>query len=322
MTSTSYLKILIIGKKNGILHWYEDILAASPSDTSSFAMNSFGLVGRLAKHWPGVGSRKLQHLTSLSLCDVINTKKPSLILIIDRFYLSPEVNAVIAKSGAKVAQWVGDKFDSRLALNSSVDEFFFTDTGLVKDAISMGLNCHYLPLATHLPDVKLMPWLQRTSKILFIGAPSESRITLLEQVKHPMLIIGPNWPNFHNPMAHVIRKRISIHETRAFYAKHRFVLNKINNNNLVCGLPARCFDATAYGSCLITDAVADLPLNFSEPEEAITYSSIDQLNTTISELINNSTLANKISLAGHNRTLKDHLFKHRLSNIINKLINH
>jgi len=322
MKYSSQKKVLVIGKKNGILHWHEDVISCLPIDTrSSFSLNSFSLKGRLTKHLLGGDSSHHQDMMAKALRESINIEKPSIIYIIDRFYLSAKVNAAIANSGAKVAQWVGDKFDHRLALNNSVDSFFFTDTGLVKAALDMQLNCHYLPLAAHRPCIKLLPWEQRRTELLFVGAPSPSRIQLLEQINYPTLVIGPKWPQLRNSNLNISRKRISLYETRTLYSKHKFVLNHINNNNLVCGLPSRCFDATAHGACLLTDAVADLSLNFTESKEVVTYSQIDQLNSTIENLLQTPNRAEQIALAGQTRTLNEHLLEHRIYQMNKKLNN-
>jgi len=230
--------ILIIGKRNGILHWFEDVLAELPASTPHFAINDFGLTGRLLKHWSGPDSTRYQKAVAAALATTLASARPSHVFVVDRFYLSAEVNAVLAQCGARTAQWAGDRFDERLAQNTGIQDFFFTDTGLLQSGLDMGLSSHYLPLAAHKPTVALLPWQQRTSELLFVGAPSPSRIALLEGIRHPVRVIGPKWPALRNPQVTTLNKRLSLHQVRQLYARHRFVLNQINSGNLVCGLPA------------------------------------------------------------------------------------
>ena len=180
----------------------------------------------------------------------------------------------------------------------------------------MRLSSHYLPLAAQIPQITLLPWQQRTSELLFVGAPSLSRIALLEGIRHPVRVIGPKWPKLSNPKVTTFNKRLSLQSVRTLYAQHRFVLNQINSVNLVCGLPARCFDATAHGACLITDAVADLELNFKPGDEALIYRNIEQLNEHLQTVTNKPYLAQAIALAGQKRSLNEHLFGHRLAQML------
>ncbi|MES3040234.1 MAG: glycosyltransferase [Pseudomonadota bacterium] len=310
---------LIIGKRNGILHWFEDVLAELPTSTQHFAINDFGLTGRILKHWSGADSARYQKCVAAALATTLASARPSHVFVVDRFYLSAEVNAVLAQCGARTAQWAGDRFDERLAQNTGIQDFFFTDTGLLQAGLDMGLSSHYLPLAAHKPTVALLPWQQRTSELLFVGAPSPSRIALLEGIRHPVRVIGPKWPALRNPQVTTLNKRLSLHEVRQLYARHRFVLNQINSGNLVCGLPARCFDATAHGACLITDEVIDLALNFKPGLEVLVYSHVEQLNEHLQAAINAPELAETIALAGQERSLNEHLFSHRLAQMLSTI---
>lgn len=309
-TALNPTTLMVVGKEGGILHWFEDVLAALPGDAPRFALNKFGLTGRLLKHMQGADSPRYQRRLADALAARIAQTRPDRILVTDLFYLSREVNDVLRQSGALTLQWVGDRFDERLAGNVGIGHFFFTDTGLVRDGVALGLDSHYLPLATHRPTVPLLPWEQRATELLMVGAPSPSRITLLETLRHPALVIGPKWPVLQNPQVRVVRKRLSLEEVRALYGRHRFVLNQMNAGNLVCGLPARCFDATAHGACLLTDAVADLPLNFAPGREVLVYAGAEELDALLRGA---GEVGEEVALAGQQRSLEGHLFRHRLA---------
>lgn len=307
---------MVVGKEGGILHWFEDVLAALPSEAPRFSLNKFGMTGRLLKHTLGADSPHYQKRLADALSARIAHARPDRILVTDLFYLSREVNDVLRQSGATTLQWVGDRFDERLAGNFGIGRLFFTDTGLVKDGMALGLDSHYLPLATHQPVVPLLPWEQRSPELLMVGAPSPSRIALLETLRHPALVMGPKWPVLQNPRVRVVRKRLSLQEVRTLYGRHRFVLNQMNAGNLVCGLPARCFDATAHGACLLTDSVADLPLNFAAGKEVLVYAQAEELDALLG---NTGNASEQVALAGQRRSLEQHLFAHRLASMTNTL---
>lgn len=319
MHYTDQRRTMVIGKHNGILHWFEDTLKALPKNTSNFAFNSFGLLGRIYKHVLGTESLHYQNATANALERSITKERPTHIIVVDRFYLSPDVNRVLANSNAHTAQWIGDRFDSRLKSHSGIQNFFFTDTGLLMAGEQMGLKSHYLPLATQPAQEALLPWEDRATELLFVGAPSAERIEILKKIRHSIRVIGPKWPHIDNPNVSLARHRLSLAEVRQLYASHRFVLNQINAGNLVCGLPARCFDATERGACLITDAVQDLPLNFNIDHEVLTYTSIETLNELLHSLKSHPEAAQRIAMAGQLRCNQQHHFQHRVRSLLQTL---
>lgn len=306
-------RILIIGKSDGILNWFEDVVYSAPNSASSFSMNRAGLNTRILKFSLGSESTAYNKAIATSARKAIIEARPSHIIIIDCFYLSKEINNDIKKSGALVHQWIGDFFDERLANNTSVHRFYFTDSYLVEIAKSRRLNAFYLPLGTTKIDEAPLDWSQRKNEILFVGAPNMARIKVLQEINHPTIVIGPKWPTIHNAHIRILNKRISLSSVKDLYMQHRFVLNIINSDNIFCGLPARCFDATASGCCLITDDVADLRKNFDVGREVAIYSDSKSLNQQILNLTANLDYAKKIADAGKARTAKNHLLKHRLS---------
>ncbi|REH40382.1 spore maturation protein CgeB [Paraperlucidibaca baekdonensis] len=305
-------RLMIIGKRGGILHWYEDVLSAAGPNAYGFALNHSTLITRALKGIFGVHSGIYKQRVARELSAALTYFSPTHILLIDLFYLRPEINALIASSGAKTAQWIGDKFDEKLADNSSIQRFYFTDSALVKQGISLGLASSYLALATNPPSDALPSWESRSDQLLFVAAPSDNRIKMLEKINYPTLVIGPKWPDIKNPAIQIRRKRLSLKAVRALYSQHKFVLNQINSKNIISGLPSRCFDVTAYGACLITDKVADLELNFAKNHEVLVYTS----SSEISGLIKSNSECRLIAEHGQKRAQTDHTYAKRARSIL------
>lgn len=305
-------RLLIIGKQNGILHWYEDVLNAAGNDAAGFSLTHHNVLARLAGHVLGKNHPRVRRLVRDGLASAIRRHQPELILIVDLFYLEPAINQLLLDSGIPTAQWIGDKFEDRLTKNTAVKRFYFTDTGLIPLAERIGLSGHYLPLAANPPTHPLPAWETRRDEILFIGAPSPERIKLIEKIEHPILVIGPGWPMLDNPKAKIIQQRVSIRKTRRLYARHKFVLNIMNENNVINGLPQRCFDATIHGACLLLNATPDTSLNFREGEDVFIFRSPSE--------IEHLTLANDkaeaIAEQGRKKSVVAHTFTSRVKQII------
>lgn len=305
-------RILVIGKRGGILHWYEDVLTAAGPDASGFTLNHHNFASRMAGHLLGKQDARVRKLVHDGLAATLARLQPELVLIVDLFYLEPPVNALLQSCGATVVQWIGDRFEDRLARNTAVQHFYWTDTGLLEPARRLGLpEGRYLPLAANLPEAPLPAWNERREDILFIGAPSANRIALLEQLDHPVRVIGPGWPAFRNPKITVTPRRMAVMKARELYRQHKFVLNIINRDNIISGLPSRCFDATAHGACLLTDNVTDLARNFEPGREVLAYDDAGQLAGLMRTLADADLGA--IAEAGQQRTAREHRFADRLA---------
>ncbi len=308
--------LLILGKRGGILNWYEDVLASAGDQAAGLPMNHATWKLRLIKNTLGPQSLQYQAMAARQLRHVIAQRKPTHILLVDLFYLQsrPELNDLLIGSGAKTAQWVGDQFDSKLVDNHGISDFFFTDTALAQRGESLGLRSHYLPLATT-PERVSVPWEERSNELIFVGAPSENRIKLLEHIDYPTRVIGPNWPKLNNTSIQVSRQRLTLADVRKLYLQHKFVLNTINSSNITNGLPSRCFDVTGHGACLITDDVADLHLNLEPNKECLVIPSGSGGQVVAELLTRAQNTAQSIAHAGQSRTLREHTWGNRWDSI-------
>lgn len=77
----------------------------------------------------------------------------------------------------------------------------------------------------------------------------------------------------------------------------------------------RLFESTGMGSCLVTDWKSNLK-NFFEPDyEVVTFRSAEEAGEKIKYLMNHEAEREKIARRGQQRTLRDHLYRDRVTEV-------
>ena len=322
------MKVLIIGKRGGILQWYEHLLDAGKGmpdvEIKGFALNHNNLLERFSKKVIGQFSSDYRDaITAKALATVMQSFQPHLVVVADMFYFSKKVVDVFYthKPRCHYVHWIGDFFKKDILTSKEIfDHYYFTDTALVEQAKSMGLvNSSYLPLAYN-PSVfypakhKKM----RSKELLFIGAWSANREALIEKIEVPMLIIGKGWDKHSHPAHRVISKNIPLVEVVQLYQTHSFVLNIINSNNIKNGLNMRCFEAPACQALLITDQVADLHLCYQEGKEVFVYQSAQDISEFLTSVEDehDDEPHKEIIAQGYRKVVSSHTYRMRLKKIM------
>ncbi|MFP5441217.1 MAG: glycosyltransferase [Gammaproteobacteria bacterium] len=316
------MKVLVVGKRNSILQWYEHVLAADvPGVTlTGFALNHRNEIEHLGNYIDKV-------FRGLTFWDTANRRlmkfladyRPEMVVIADRFYLAGGVDETLAALGVPVCQWVGDRFEDRLFANRCVTHFFYTDSGLLAEAQRMGdARGHYLPLAVDPARFAVArPWAQRSPEPLFIGAWSENREAQLSGVRVPLAVYGKGWDRMRGTPHRIHARNISLARVAALYGAHKLVLNVINSNNIVSGLNMRCFEAPAAGACLVTDRVADLPHCYEAGREVAVYDGAQELNEVLASLQHDDQRAAGMAAQGRQRCLAEHTYARRIAAMVN-----
>lgn len=313
----SAVNVLVVGKRNSILQWYEHVLAA---DVPGVSLTGFALNYRNeAEHLGNYIDKVFRGLTfwdtaNRRLCRFLANCRPQMVVIADRFYLAGGVDETLASLGVPVCQWVGDRFEQRLFANRSVTHFFYTDSGLLAEAGRMGdTRGHYLPLAVDpVRFAVARPWAQRNPEPLFIGAWSENREAQLSRVRVPLAVYGKGWDRMRGTPHRIHARNISLARVAALYGAHKFVLNVINSNNIVSGLNMRCFEAPAAGACLVTDRVADLRCCYEPGLDVAVYDGEQELDDVLVQLQRDDDRAAAIAAQGRLRCLAEHTYARRL----------
>lgn len=306
-------KILVIGKRGGILQWYENILAVdhqSPDyDIQGFALNHNNTTERFLKN---IIPNKDAYTANL-LKKKLRSFQPDLILIADLFYFNDHLLNVLANTTCKKAHWIGDFFDERLLKSQDmIDLYCFTDSSFLEDAKKLGLNkTTYLPLAYN-PDIFFNHTQQKDHRLLFVGAWSFDRQQLIEQIPLPITVYGKGWDKLTKANSIIHPHNISLAEVAALYREHTYVLNIINKKNIRQGMNMRCFEAPACGCILVSEYVKDLEFAFDIDHEIITFSDPHQLQSKLKE--------NSINpLWAMNKVQHSHTYKNRVRQILDQL---
>ena len=78
----------------------------------------------------------------------------------------------------------------------------------------------------------------------------------------------------------------------------------------------RLFEAPGLGTCLITDDKPGLDAFFKIDEEVVVFKNDSDLLDKVKYLQENPEIAHKIGLAGQKRIFKEHLWSHRVNNLL------
>lgn len=322
-TTNPQHRILIVGKRGGILHWPEHLIEACSRlqvPHQFLALNHQNNTDRLLKKAKKLVSKKLaeQHLAQ-QLRSALETFKPTLIIFPDLIALTPPFQTVLRehKGTAQAVYWIGDFYpDSITNYNGFINRFYFTDSHLLQQGRALGLNSpQYLPLAVDGVQfsANAQPWETRQDRILFVGAYSDNRYETLKSLQFPMAIYGKGWDKPLPPSHAVHPENIPLKQVATLYGSHKYVLNIINRNNIVNGLNMRCFEATAAGALLITDLVTDLASCFHQEQEVLAYQDAGDIAAMLSQP--QEVLA-AIAARGQSRTLQEHDYENRLQRLM------
>jgi spore maturation protein CgeB len=82
-------------------------------------------------------------------------------------------------------------------------------------------------------------------------------------------------------------------------------------------LKARCFEVPGAGGFLLTEAVDGLARYYQLDEEVVVFYDEKELVKKIQHYLSCPDLRDSIAMAGYRRTLADHLYEHRLTEILN-----
>jgi spore maturation protein CgeB len=83
----------------------------------------------------------------------------------------------------------------------------------------------------------------------------------------------------------------------------------------------RLYEATGSGALLLTDAKDDLAEVFTPGEEVVTYSSAEECRVLAAHYLHHSDEREAIALAGQRRTLADHTYERRMSELV-EIVDH
>lgn len=319
------MRILVVGKRGGILHWFENVLDGFSElqghDVLPFCSNHSGWFDRLWKNTlKGINRRILDNLIAEQFSRTLREFRPDLVLIVDWIYLPKAMLQVLAAARSKhaVAWWIGDFFDRELCTSHNIaDRYYFTDSYFIKYAAEGGLmNGSYLPLAYNPKIFRLLNSGKRKEELVFVGAYSKNRGEYFSQIKRKMTIVGKNWDNLKDSVHQINPCRITIDAVNRLYNDYVGVLNIKNSDNVVSGLNMRTFDSPACGCIVLNDYLEDLDRCFEVGKEILVYRDISELHDQYDRITTDASFRENIVKAGRSRVENNHAYRHRLEKII------
>lgn len=276
------------------------------------------LMGRLTRRGD---EKRLRAWTYSVLAEQIKKYRPDILLNLDMVSLDPtflhemkeNIHLIIGQHAATPLGEDRDYSFYGLAVSSfppTVDWFRMK-----------GLRGCLLRLAFE-PDVlATLASAERTIDLSFVGSlfnVHSSRIALLETLcnRFPQTRI---WTSMAASLPAAIRRCCAGdawgREMYRILASSKITLNHHGDvapfaNNL------RLYEATGMGALLVTDWKANLHEIFEPEKEVITYKSAEECCERIAAALANESQSRLIALAGQNRTLKTHTYRHRMAELM------
>ncbi|MVO97973.1 CgeB family protein [Paenibacillus lutrae] len=279
-----------------------------------------------------------QPTSELSL--VAAQENPDFVLVLDAMMLPPDQLDQIRMWGIRTAVWLLDDpyyTDVTLNLALAFDYVFTMELNCVAFYIEHGCkNVHYLPMAVY-------PGMYRPKAVSadnhravsFVGSGYWNRVNLFNSItpsllKHDIHFSGLWWDRLasYRQLARRINlnKWMQPEETSDYYNGSKIVINlhrafddeQFNNNSR--GIRAispnpRTFEISACGVLQLTDIRDDLSRFYIPDSEIVTYASAEELRDKLDYYLTHEDERREIALRGLNKTMREHTFTHRLSEL-------
>ena len=235
-----------------------------------------------------------------------NEWQPDFVLIVKGLHLDREVLQHIKKAGAYLINWNPDDF---LNSNNSNDNLI---ASIPDYDMIVSSREHRFPLYKQIGANKLLliDWYfipefhyyepcEKIFEASFVGSWSPSREDFISQLDKCFHIWGSGWgkssSNFRK--RHIVNHKIlSQREMAKCFASSKYNLNMLTHENKdITNL--RIFEVTASGGLLLTERNAFISKYLTEGEEALMYSSAEEVNRIFSQ----NPSSERIALAGMKR---------------------
>ena len=244
--------------------------------------------------------------------------EPDLILAIGGFHVPLDVLEALRdlRLTAPITGWVGDSFETEAKpLAALYDLAAYTDSGFEDRHRTLDFphTATWLPHAAN-PHRETYTSAKRARRMVFVGAASPERETVISDLTQAITIKGPGWSTAGLAMHDFSRRRVAHRELAAIYAGHSASLNIRNAHHVVSGLNQRSFDPYLFGAAVVSDDQPDLQRCFDVDKEVLVYRTPEGLNEAHAR-IQDPLEAARIAAAGRKRILGQHTFAHRLTRL-------
>lgn len=291
----------------------------------SFFLDFSNFADQFRRAGAGDDAQKAALIASLKrvLVDRIERQKPDLLLGIAQSPLSDgALLAALRRSGVITAYWFVEDFRVQTYwkhIAANFDIFFSIQTDTFRSALAeAGLNNHYyLPLACDIQPESFPNPPGPRMEISFMGAPYPNRVRILGRLaRFGVKIFGEGWDSHPVPGVVPGARRITRSEARSIYRNTDVNLNIHSSPDpLALGggdfVNPRTFELAGMGCFQLTDNRELLPPLYSE-EEMIRFGSEAELIEKIEYYLHHEDERRELTLNAQRRTLRDHLYEHRV----------
>jgi len=191
--------------------------------------------------------------------------------------------------------------------------------------LSAGYSARYLNHAVDPQDFHSLDTTKKSYDVVFVGNWSPWRDEVLKstlKITSRVALYGPYWKK---------KSSISKRQFNAIYKGKEIVgpeLNKLFNSTKIvlnasrdkgsAGLNMRFFEVPASGALFLTDDVLELERHFSPDQHIVVYSTTQELENKLSELLQNEKLAISIAKSGQDLVLNNYTYDHMARHFLNQ----
>ncbi len=283
------------------------------------------------------------HRTSLTnkllnkhLLSRVTKLAPDLVFVLKGETILPETIKKLNAEGIPTAVQVLDEYtgiyypSGRIQAINEYEYTFSFDKQYARQLKKTNKNSYYLPVAAdETLHKELIPWEQREEKydLSFFGTYWKEREDALTKLSHYKLAInGNNWTKkcqVPTLKKSIIGKPLDASKTMADLNKSILLAHatKINMNNhhaqsIDEGLNYRLYELASTNSFQLTNHVKGIQHQYIPKKEIVTYHDEEEFKEKVAYYLEHPEERQRISERGHKRTLREHLYKHRMKNVV------
>lgn len=327
--SRNQIRVSILGKRNSILIWQQDLIEAFKNigvSTRFHNLQSGSVTERLEQLL--TRRRQLENASTIErIAGELKRYKPDLVLILNKGGMSTRANKQwrnALPSNTPIIGWICDRL-TRLPSDqkANLDGLYYFDSSSRESMIhayrQTNTKISYLPLAASADrfEYSNTPFEQISNELVFVGNCSSTRrkeILAYRAIGGKIKVFGPNTEGLSEKPN--IRK-FNAKEQAELYRTHLAVFNPPQPINTLHGLNLRTFEVPLSGGVVTYPSSAkDITSCFVPGEEIISYDSLEDLKEKLTILKRDPARYLAIREAGRKRALNEHTFIHRAQSIL------